>query len=76
MPATALRCRICETEHALEAVGICSRCLGPLDPVYDRAALARAGRRARRSRRPPVDLALRADCCPSRRRPSSGSRPG
>ena len=36
MPATALRCRNCETDHALEAVGVCSRCWGPLDPVYDR----------------------------------------
>jgi threonine synthase len=35
MPATALRCRICDAEHALEAVGACSRCFGPLDPVYD-----------------------------------------
>lgn len=41
LPATALRCRICETEHGLEAVGICSRCFGPLDPVYDRAEQAR-----------------------------------
>ncbi len=35
MPATALHCRICETQHALEAVGTCPRCFGPLDPVYD-----------------------------------------
>ena len=35
MPVTALHCRICETEYALEAVGSCSRCFGPLDPVYD-----------------------------------------
>jgi threonine synthase len=41
LPATALRCRNCENEHALEAVGICSQCWGPLDPVYDRAELAR-----------------------------------
>jgi threonine synthase len=41
LPATALRCRNCETEHALEAVGICSQCWGPLDPVYDPAELAR-----------------------------------
>jgi threonine synthase len=41
LPATALRCRNCETEHALEAVGICSRCWGPLDPVYDPVDLAR-----------------------------------
>jgi threonine synthase len=41
LSATALRCRNCETDHALEAVGICSRCWGPLDPVYDRDELAR-----------------------------------
>ena len=35
MPATALRCRNCETDHALEAVAVCTRCWGPLDPVYD-----------------------------------------
>jgi threonine synthase len=35
VPASALRCRICETEHELEAIGICSKCFGPLDPVYD-----------------------------------------
>ena len=36
MPATALRCRVCETHHPLDPVGVCSRCFGPLDPVYDR----------------------------------------
>src|SRR5438105_1884736 len=35
MPATALRCRICGTEHPLELVGVCSRCFGPLEPTYD-----------------------------------------
>jgi threonine synthase len=35
LPATALRCRNCEAEHALEAVGVCPLCWGPLDPVYD-----------------------------------------
>ena len=42
MPATALRCRNCETEHALEAIGVCPRCWGPLDPVYDRRKVTRA----------------------------------
>ncbi|HZR94328.1 MAG TPA: threonine synthase [Gaiellaceae bacterium] len=37
MPATALRCRICETQYPLDPIGVCSRCFGPLDPVYDRA---------------------------------------
>ena len=41
MPATALRCRNCEAEHALEAIGVCSRCWGPLDPVYERRSVTR-----------------------------------
>ena len=36
MPATALRCRICETSLPLEPIGVCPRCFGPLDPAYDR----------------------------------------
>ena len=34
MPATALRCRICQTEFPLDPVGVCSRCFGPLEPIY------------------------------------------
>ena len=36
MPGTALRCRVCETQYDLDPIGVCSRCFGPLDPVYDR----------------------------------------
>ncbi|HSP70915.1 MAG TPA: pyridoxal-phosphate dependent enzyme, partial [Gaiellaceae bacterium] len=36
MPATHLRCRICETEYGLDGIGVCRDCFGPLDPVYDR----------------------------------------
>jgi threonine synthase len=36
VPAQALRCRACEREHPLEAVGVCAACFGPLDPVYDK----------------------------------------
>ncbi len=46
MPAVSLCCRICATEHPLEATGTCSRCFGPLDPTYDwdslRARVSRA----------------------------------
>ena len=35
----ALSCRVCATEHPLEANGTCTRCFGPLDPVYDWDAL-------------------------------------
>jgi threonine synthase len=36
LPATALRCRICERQYPLDPIGVCSHCFGPLDPVYDR----------------------------------------
>ena len=39
MPAVSLCCRICATEHPLEAIGTCTRCFGPLDPTYDWEAL-------------------------------------
>jgi threonine synthase len=39
--ALFLSCRICSTEHPLEATGTCARCFGPLDPVYDWDALRR-----------------------------------
>ncbi len=35
MPATNLRCRVCEREYTLDATGACPHCFGPLDPVYD-----------------------------------------
>ena len=36
MPASALRCRVCETQYPLDPIGVCARCFGPLDPIYDR----------------------------------------
>jgi threonine synthase len=38
---TALRCRVCETPYPLDPIGVCTRCFGPLDPVYDREAQRR-----------------------------------
>ncbi len=35
MSALSLSCRVCATEHPLDATGSCTRCFGPLDPVYD-----------------------------------------
>jgi threonine synthase len=34
--ATALRCRVCETQYPLDPIGVCARCFGPLDLVYNR----------------------------------------
>ena len=53
MPALALRCRICETEVPTTAVGTCTRCFGPLDPVYDRAQQAGTVTRASIEAGPP-----------------------
>jgi threonine synthase len=41
MPAESLRCRSCAIVYALEDIGTCTACFGPLDPVYDWEALAR-----------------------------------
>ena len=46
MPATALRCRVCEKTYPLDPVGVCSRCFGPLDPIYDRDGQRRTVSRA------------------------------
>jgi threonine synthase len=39
VPATSLRCRNCQAEHEPGPSAVCSKCFGPLDPVYDLAAL-------------------------------------
>ena len=74
MPAVSLCCRVCATEHPLEATGTCSSCFGPLDPTYDWDAL-RAQRQSRLDRGGArVDLALRRPA-PRRRPPRRrGSR--
>ena len=46
MPATALRCRVCETPYPLDPIGVCSKCFGPLEPVYDRDEQRRTVTRA------------------------------
>lgn len=53
MPALSLSCRVCETEHPLEATGTCTRCFGPLDPVYDWDALRGSVTRDRLAAGPP-----------------------
>ena len=34
-----LRCHVCKTAFPAEAIYVCDRCLGPLEPVYDYAAV-------------------------------------
>src|SRR3954452_12238954 len=42
MPVELLRCRMCESEYPATADGICMRCFGPLEPVYDWDAIRRS----------------------------------
>jgi threonine synthase len=46
VPATSLRCRVCETQYPLDPIGVCARCFGPLDPIYDREEQRRTVSRA------------------------------
>src|SRR5476649_2465120 len=34
-----LQCHLCHTPFPAEAIYVCDRCLGPLEPVYDYAAV-------------------------------------
>jgi threonine synthase len=45
MPVDVLRCRVCESEYPAEANGICARCFGPLEPVYDWDEIAKVATR-------------------------------
>jgi len=47
MAVEALRCRVCEAEYPAVASGICLRCFGPLEPVYDWDEVARVATRER-----------------------------
>jgi threonine synthase len=40
VPALVIRCRVCEAEYEPIASGVCDRCFGPLEPVYDWETLA------------------------------------
>jgi threonine synthase len=47
MAVETLRCRVCESEYPAVASGMCARCFGPLDPVYDWGSVAAAVTRER-----------------------------
>ncbi len=53
MSAVSLACRVCATEHPTIATGTCSRCFGPLDPVYDWDSLRATVSRERIEAGPP-----------------------
>jgi threonine synthase len=38
-PLIGLQCHACKTEFPAEALYVCDRCLGPLEPIYDYSAI-------------------------------------
>ncbi len=47
MSVDVLRCRVCESDYPALANGICARCFGPLEPVYDWDEVAKLATRER-----------------------------
>ena len=75
MPVDALRCRICESEYPALAHGICTRCFGPLEPVYDWDRLAAVVSRER-IQSGPHSLWRYADLLPAEPPEDAESGPG
>jgi threonine synthase len=75
MPVESLRCRICESEYPAVASGVCLRCFGPLEPVYDWDQVAReASREAIEAG--PRSLWRYAAFLPTQAPPGAASGPG
>ena len=55
-----LQCHLCKTTFPAEAIYVCDKCLGPLEPVYDYAAIRRDARGDRAPPEEPVALSRAA----------------
>ncbi len=75
MPVDVLRCRICESDYPALANGICVRCFGPLEPVYDWDELASVVSRER-IEAGPDSLWRYADLLPAIPPPDAAYAPG
>jgi len=75
MSVEVLRCRVCESEYPAVANGICARCFGPLEPVYDWDEI---GRRVSRAsiEAGPHSLWRYADLLPAKPPEDAASGPG
>jgi threonine synthase len=75
MSVDALRCRVCESDYPAVASGVCVRCMGPLEPVYDWDAVAQVVSRAR-IEAGPRSLWRYADLLPVAAPPDAAAGPG
>ena len=76
MPALSLSCRVCATEHPLEATGSVQPLLRPARPASTTGTRCARRSRASGSRRARSRSGATPTCCPSPRPRSRGSRPG
>ncbi len=75
MSVDVLRCRVCESEYPAIAHGICARCFGPLEPVYDWDEIAtRVSRESIEAG--PLSIWRYADLLPATPPPDAASGPG
>ena len=75
MPVDVLRCRVCESDFPALANGICVRCFGPLEPVYEWGEIAARVSRAS-IEAGPYSLWRYADFLPAVPPESAASGPG
>ena len=75
MSVDTLQCRVCETTYPAIASGICLRCFGPLEPVYDWEAVAQEGQPRADRGGPSLALAVRG-AASGRRARGRGGRAG
>src|SRR3990172_8239446 len=73
--ATALRCRECHREFALEPIYVCDFCFGPLEVVYDYEAMRRSVSRET-IERGPLSVWRYADLLPCDPTPAVDTRAG
>ena len=70
-----LRCRECGADYALEPLHVCEQCFGPLEVLYDYAAIARVMTRAAVESRP-RNLWRYRELLPVRGEPTVGPHSG
>ncbi len=75
MPVDVLRCRVCESDYPALANGICVRCFGPLEPVYDWDEVSARATRERIEAGPPSIWRYEA-LLPAAPPEDAASRPG
>ena len=75
MAVDTLRCRICESDYPAVASGVCLRCFGPLEPVYDWEQVAREVTRESIARGP-RSLWRYAPLLPTAAPPDAAAGPG